>query len=212
MDPFSVVAGAIGIAGVGGQAVQAVQTARDFFGDYHHGEAQMMHVKAKSDILESIRQSSPIKLNPNLVAAQSSFETISASFPGNLHTGSRRRRLLWAAKDKERATRLLGQLAEIEISTILALHLNQSSDIDKIQSSIKELKNKLVVMEEEKLVKERLQYAEPTPLIIPPTQHSHLSQTRVHRWLTIRNRNLNAVQLLLEMGADPNLTYGNWET
>jgi hypothetical protein len=126
MDPFSVIASAIGIAGVGGQAVQAVQSARDVCGNYRHAAEQMQHAKAKSDMLESFRQNSSMKSNPKLAVAQSSFEAISSSFPENLHPSSKRRRLLWAAKDKERTTKLLAQLTEIETSAILSLHLDQS--------------------------------------------------------------------------------------
>jgi len=126
MDPFSVIASAIGITGVGGQAVQAVQSARDVCGNYRHAAEQMQHAKAKSDMLESFRQNSSMKSNPKLAAAQSSFEAIGSSFPDNLHPSSKRRRLLWAAKDKERTTKLLAQLTEIEISAILSLHLDQS--------------------------------------------------------------------------------------
>lgn len=126
MDPFSIAASAIGITGVGVQAAQAVQSARDICGNYRHADAQMKHAKAKSDMLESIRQSSSLKSNPKLAAAQSSFETIGASFPADLHTTSKRRRVLWATKDKESVTRLCGQSADMEISSSLSLLLDQS--------------------------------------------------------------------------------------
>jgi len=126
MDPFTVVTGAIGIAGVAGQAAQAAKSACDLCSDYRHADAQMKHIKAQSDMLESIRENSSIKSNPKLAVAQSSFESIGASFPRNLHPRSKRRRLLWAAKDKKTATSLLRQLTETEISTILSLHLDQS--------------------------------------------------------------------------------------
>jgi hypothetical protein len=123
MDPLSVTASVMGIIGVGSQAVQS---AREMCGSYRDAEAQMKHAKAKSDMLEAIRQNPSLMSSPKLAVAQSSFEAIGASFPANLHVESRRRRLLWAARDNEKATRLSAQLTEIEILTMLSLGLDHS--------------------------------------------------------------------------------------
>jgi hypothetical protein len=125
MDPVSAAASVVGIAGVGIQVVQAIQSARDAYGSYRHAPAEMEHVQAKSDMLQSIRQNPALKSDPNLAAAQSSFEIIGANFPKDLCTHSRRRRVRWAMKDKGQAIRVCSQLSDLESSSTMSLSLDQ---------------------------------------------------------------------------------------
>jgi hypothetical protein len=119
-DPFSIIVGTVGIIGVGGQVVQS---ARDFNDNYRHADKQMQHALSQLEILQSTLESTPLQLHPRLAAAQSSFEAISGNFPDDLRSDSRRARLRWAAKNKGKATEILSQLKEMEISTIFALQL-----------------------------------------------------------------------------------------
>ncbi|KAF4624313.1 hypothetical protein G7Y89_g13859 [Cudoniella acicularis] len=184
MDPFSLATGVIGIAGVGVQAVQTVQSARELRGNYRDADAQMKHVKAIFDMLESIRQDSSIKLKSKFAPAQSSFEAIGASFPRNLHANNTRRRLLWAVRDKDRATRSLSDLTDIEITTILILLLDQLDYFKRFQSSIMELKEGLAAVEERRSYEEKAHSVKPVPVVISPQQRNHSPETRVCQWMS----------------------------
>ncbi|KUJ21429.1 ankyrin [Mollisia scopiformis] len=182
MEPFSVAASILGLAGVGVQAAQTVQTAGHMFGDYRRAHDQMRHAEAKLDLLRSILQNESLKLNPDLAAAQSSFESIGTSFPRNLHSTTKRQRVRWAVKDKQRAIELCTQLSDLQTASSLSLLLGQSTLMIDIQSNLEELRDSLASVEEEIRGERKLHYTEtPTPTITPQ-QGSQFSETRVHRW------------------------------
>jgi hypothetical protein len=123
MDPFSAVVGAIGVAGVGGQAIQS---AVGFHSNYRRAEAQTKHAQSQLATIQETLQDEYFQLNAKYSAVQSSFEAIGKSFPGELRSSeSTRARLTWAAKNKRITADALGQLKETELSTILKLQLEQ---------------------------------------------------------------------------------------
>jgi hypothetical protein len=122
-DPVSITVGAIGIAGVGGQAVKA---ARDFRASYRDAGKEIRHAKSQFETLQSTLESTYFKSHRKSSTAQSSFEAIGNNFPADLRSDSRKAKLRWAATTKGKVAEILGQLKETEISTILTLILDQS--------------------------------------------------------------------------------------
>jgi len=122
-DPFSAAVGALSIAQFGGHAVRYT---RDIRANYKDADKQIKHAKAQLEMFQSNLESITYQSHENTSVAQSSFDAIGQNFPGDLSFNSRRARLKWAAKNKEKVAELIGQMKETEISTILTLLLNQS--------------------------------------------------------------------------------------
>lgn len=121
MDPVSITAGAIGVAGVGGQVFCS---ARDIIHDYRHAGVQIRHARSQLSTLE-INLGDPSLLDAKRLAVHTSLGSINESFPRDLRFDSKKERLRWAVGKRKDVSSLLDQLKETEVSATFALQLEQ---------------------------------------------------------------------------------------
>lgn len=117
MDPFSLTVGAVALVATGTDVLQSANTVRD---DYCKARKQTANLRTQHVMLrENIATLS--RLKSDHTAWQTSLQAIEEEFPNNIDSDSKKARLRWALKDKKKATNIVTQLKETEISTILSL-------------------------------------------------------------------------------------------
>lgn len=119
-DPFSILVGAVSIAGIGGKAAEA---AHKFQGDYRRASKQIDHTLAQLEILQSYLEKadssqSHLELHETVL---SSLHTIANSFPQGLNFEYKRGKLRWAVRQKSQAIEALAHLRDTELSAILSM-------------------------------------------------------------------------------------------
>ncbi|PVH84399.1 ankyrin [Cadophora sp. DSE1049] len=136
-DPFSIFVGAVGIAGLGGKAVEAVH---EFHGNYKRASTQIGHARAQQELLQFSLQGPPIsQIHEPLEALRSSLQAISESFPEDIDSETKRGKLKWAARQKMKVSETLSHLKDVEISATRFSILQVLKGIENIQRVLLEL-------------------------------------------------------------------------
>ncbi|KAH8591096.1 ankyrin repeat-containing domain protein [Bisporella sp. PMI_857] len=141
-DPFSIIAGAAGIAAA---ASQVWKTVRAFKRDYQNAETQICHSRFQQEMLHSHLTHNLLTGNSEFAAAQSSFRRIEQDFPrmpsSDSKNTSKRAKARWAANGRNKANECICQLKDTEISTILNINLETYAQVKAYQRE-QDLRNK----------------------------------------------------------------------
>jgi hypothetical protein len=143
MDPISATFGAISVLSTAGEFIQSSRT---FAHNYTNAQTQIRHAECQWAALSSTIHDLSLQINPKHAGAQTSFEAIRERIPGDLRADSKMARIRYAAKQKGKVAGLVSQLKDTEISTTLALQLEQSCVIISIQESIRRVVELLITI------------------------------------------------------------------
>ncbi|KAH7407729.1 ankyrin repeat-containing domain protein [Cadophora sp. MPI-SDFR-AT-0126] len=136
-DPFSIFVGAVGLAGLGGKAVEAVH---EFYGDYSRAITRISHAKAQKELLLSYLHHIPVsQADETLDTLRSSFQAIAESFPEGLDCETKKGKFKWATRQKAKVSETLGQLKEVEISATRLSTLQILEGTESIRKILLEL-------------------------------------------------------------------------
>lgn len=121
-DPFSISVGVLAVLGAG---AKAVEVSHALHSNYRDAGDQVLHAQLQHVLLkENIQLLAKTNTSTSSTAQiQSSLAQIEKDFP-SFPTSSRRSKLLWALKNKNKVDEELHRLKETEISAILALLLH----------------------------------------------------------------------------------------
>lgn len=127
MDPLSITASGIAIAGAVGKTASSVKRFRR---DYRDADKQILHVQEQRAQLKlNLHQLSKIPSEERVTLGAASFENIEFKLPTETGSLKNRDRMWWAASGKGKVQGSIHQLKEKESSSSFTLGLNTFNEL-----------------------------------------------------------------------------------